>query len=59
MLRLNDFITQAGSVRDEDLQFCFTLFLVFVQQGLVSVQAGFPLGMSGLGSHIDPLQFTL
>ena len=55
MLCLNNLVTQAGAVWDEDLQFCFTLFLVFVQQGLVSVQAGFALGMSGLGSHVDPL----
>ena len=58
MLCFDDLVTESRTVRNEDLQLLFLLFLLLVEHHLVGVQTGLTLGMTGLGSHAHPFQLA-
>ena len=58
-LEINDFVPEAGSVGDVDLQILLPLLGISGSQFLVGTQTRLALGMAGLGGHPRPLELVL
>ena len=52
-------VAQAWTIRNEDFQLLFTLFLLLVEHGIISVKTRFTLRLTRFRSHAYPLQLTL
>ena len=52
--RVNHFISESRTVWNEDLQFLFALFLLFVQHSVICCETGFSFGLTGFRSHMYP-----
>ena len=59
MLRLDDLVTQARTVGDEDLELLLLLLLLLAEHLLVGVETRLALGLTSLRGHAHPLQLAL
>ena len=58
VLRFDDLIAQTRSVGNVDFEVLLLFLLVFVEQAVVAVEAGFSLGLAGFWSHPYPFQLA-